>query len=89
MPTAMMVRFKVTFEYKRRSPTTHEGVVAGSSAAICTRRAVLEAQRALRPRNWVAVSCLLQDRTHPIAQRTFAESDAGLDNGPVRDEVAP
>jgi hypothetical protein len=58
----MRVRYAVTFEFETRAPETHRGAIAGSSAATCASRATREAQRALRPKGWSSVCCVLLER---------------------------
>lgn len=58
----MKARYAVTFEFETRPPITHRGTVEGWSASTCTRRAVEEAQRALRPVLWCSMDCVLLER---------------------------
>ena len=58
----MKVRYSVTFEFDTRPPITHRSTVEGWSASTCTRRAVEEAQKALRPVGWSSMVCVLLER---------------------------
>jgi hypothetical protein len=54
--------YAVTFEFPERPPLTHRGVVEASAEATCVARATREAKKALLPRNWSSVVCLLLER---------------------------
>ncbi len=58
----MKVRYSVSFEFESRPAETARGVVEGWSASTCTRRAVEEAQKGVRPVNWTSLVCVLLDR---------------------------
>jgi hypothetical protein len=64
----MTVRYAVTFEFDTRAPLTHRGTVAASGPATCFARAVREAQKVLRPREWSSVSAVLLERLPPSAE---------------------
>lgn len=58
----MKIGYSVTFEFESRAPVTHRGTVEGLRPAACFRRAVQDAQRVLRPRDWTSVVCVLDKR---------------------------
>jgi len=55
----MKLDYSVTFEFATRPPETHRGVVEGGAPATCASRAVRMAGKAVRPRQWTSVVCLL------------------------------
>jgi hypothetical protein len=56
-----MFHYSVSFEYLERPPDTHRGYVKATSASVGTRRAVLAAEKIIKPRNWTScVVCLLE-----------------------------
>jgi hypothetical protein len=61
----LVVRYAVTFEFDTRPPLTHRGTIAASSEATCFARAVREARRVVRPREWSSVSAVLLERVQP------------------------
>lgn len=58
----MTCQYAVTFEFDTRPPITHRGTVEGWSASTCTRRAVKDAQKALKPFGWTSMVCCLLER---------------------------
>jgi hypothetical protein len=75
----VQVRYSVTFEFDTQPPTTHRGTVAASQVGTCVARAVKEARKALRPRNWSSVVCVLLERV---------EQEAGDGAGPETPRAA-
>lgn len=59
----MRIAYSVTFEFESRVPLTHRGVVeAGANrvnVGLSARRAMQQAHKALRPREWVSVVAVL------------------------------
>lgn len=58
----MRVSYSVTFEFDLRAPLTHRGVVEAGSPHVCMGKATKAAWRALRPRGWSSVVCVLLER---------------------------
>jgi hypothetical protein len=58
----MRVAYSVTYEFPERAPVTHRGVIGGGQPATCVSRAVRQAQRALRPKGWSSLVCVLLER---------------------------
>ncbi len=60
----MTVKYAVTFEFDTRPPETHRGQVEGSAASTCVSRATREAAKALCPKNWTSMNCVLLERIY-------------------------
>ena len=58
----MQIHYSVTFEFESRGPLSHRGIVQGASAATCARRAIAEAQRALRAVGWSSMVYVALER---------------------------
>lgn len=58
----MKVRYAVTFEFLTAPPVTHRGTSDGAQVPTCFARAVRKAQKAVQPRNWSSVVCVLLER---------------------------
>jgi hypothetical protein len=69
----MIINYAVTFEFDTRPPTTHRGTVEGSAAATCARRAIEQAQKALKPIAWTSMVCCFLERL-PAADGVEAET---------------
>lgn len=55
----MKVKFSVSYEFLTRAPATYKGTVDAGAEATCMARAVRKAKKALEPRGWVSVICVL------------------------------
>jgi hypothetical protein len=73
----MTIRYACTFEFETRPPLTHRGIVEASGVATAARRAVLAAQKALRPVNWSSMNCVFLERLDPAEAST--EEDTEVD----------
>jgi len=78
----MTVRYAISFEFDQRPSQTHRGIVSGGSGATCVARATREAQRALQPRGWTSMVCVLLERLDAAQE---PELDDDID---VPDEAA-
>ena len=58
----MTVRYAVTWEYATRAPETHRGTITAGQPHTCMAGAVKAAKKALRPREWTSVVCVLLER---------------------------
>lgn len=58
----MTVKYAVTFEFDMRPPLTHKGTVEARQPHVCMARAMKSAQKALRPKGWTSVVCVLLER---------------------------
>ncbi len=70
----MKVRYSVTFEFDLLPPKTHRSTIAASNASTCFARTVRESQKALYPKNWTSVVCVLLERLEDETN-TKEESD--------------
>ncbi len=74
----MKVKYAVTFEFETLAPLTHRGTVEASQVGTCVRRAVQQAQKALQPRNWSSMVCVLLERldTTEAAEEPIDQAEA-------------
>jgi len=56
------VKYSVSFEFDLKPALTHRGVVEAGNGATCCARATREAQKALRPKSWSSMVCVLLER---------------------------
>jgi len=59
----MTMHYAVTFEFETRAPVTHRGTVESSRASTGARRAIEQAQAALKPINWISMTFVVLERT--------------------------
>lgn len=64
----MTLNCSVTFEFKRLPPTTHKTTVVGATVGTCVRRALQNAQKALRPVNWTSLVVVVLERVDRAAE---------------------
>jgi hypothetical protein len=58
----MKISYSVTFEFPTAAPLSHRGTVEGSTVSVCMSRAVTTAEKALHPRRWSSVVCVILER---------------------------
>ena len=80
----MTVRYSVNFEFLHQVAVTHRGVVSGTTAGTCMRRAVEAAQAALGKQTWSSMVCVLLERVKEasgsvlVAEPQTNESEVGV-----------
>lgn len=58
----MKVSYSCTFEFDVRPTITHRGVVEGGKAHVCMGSATKAAFKAMKPKGWRSVVCVLLER---------------------------
>ncbi len=78
----MICLMAVTFEFEWRAPESYRTTIEATSAATCAARAIREANKALAPRNWTSMNCVVLERTCAAGETDYDASENATESMP-------